>query len=288
MATPPWLNTKEYPFGSHYFQIPAGKMHYIDEGSGKPIVFIHGNPSWSFQFRNVIRKISQKYRCIAPDLIGFGLSDKPETWTYLPRDHAENLGRLLDSLELSEITLVVGDWGGPIGLSYAISHPDKVTNIVITNTWMWAVDQDLHFILFSIFVGGSIGKWLIKWRNFFAQDIVGHAFGDKNKLTAEIHNHYLKPLEKQEERIGTWVFPREIIGSTEWLRSLWNNVDRLKPEKVLIAWGMKDIAFREKEMNKWALLFPNARVEQYPDAGHFISEEKPDELAREIEELIGT
>ncbi|PWR72875.1 alpha/beta fold hydrolase [Methanospirillum lacunae] len=287
MATPSWLNIDEYPFGSHSFQVPAGQMHYLDEGRGKSIVFVHGNPSWSFQFRNVIRQLSQKYRCIAPDFIGFGLSDKPGLWTYLPRDHAENLNLLLESLDLSDITLVVGDWGGPIGLSYAINHPEKVTNIVITNTWMWPVDQDLHFILFSSFVGGRIGKWLIKWRNFFAQDIVRHAFGDKRRLTKEIHRHYLKPFEKKGDRTGTWVFPREIIGSTEWLRSLWNNVKRLKSKKVLIVWGMKDIAFREKELNTWSLTFPNARIVRYQDAGHFIAEEKPEEFAREIEELIG-
>lgn len=286
MVTPPWMNTTEYPFGSHWLSVPAGAMHYVDEGSGKPIVFVHGNPSWSFQFRHVIKRLSNTYRCIAPDLIGFGLSEKPESWTYLPSDHADNLERLLESLDLTDVTLVVGDWGGPIRLSYAIKHPEKVTNLVITNTWMWPVNRDLHFILFSAFVGGPIGKWLIQWRNFFARDIVRQAFGDTTKLTEEIHRHYLKPLEKPKERTGTWVFPREIIGSTKWLSSLWDEVDQLKGKNVLIAWGMKDMAFKEPELDRWAQTFPDARIVKYEDAGHFVAEENPDELAREIEELI--
>lgn len=287
MVTPPWLNTTEYPFGSHWLSVPAGAMYYVDEGSGKPIVFVHGNPSWSFQFRNVIKQLSNTYRCIAPDLIGFGLSDKPESWTYLPSDHADNLERLLEGLDLTDITLVVGDWGGPIGLSYAIKHPEKVTNLVITNTWMWPVDQDMHFVLFSALVGGRIGRWLIRWRNFFARDIVRQAFGDATKLTEEIHRHYLKPLELPEERAGTWVFPREIIGSTKWLSSLWNQVDQIKGKKALIVWGMKDMAFKEPELDRWAQTFPDARIVRYEDAGHFVAEEQPDELAREIEGLIG-
>ena len=286
MALPAWLDTAEYPFRQNYFRVPAGRMQYVDEGSGDPIVFVHGNPAWSFEFRNLIKAFAPSHRCIAPDLIGFGLSDKPYDWSYLPIEHARNLDLLLESLALENITLVVGDWGGPVGLSYALAHTEKIRNIVITNTWLWPVDDDWYYQVFSRFMGGPVGRWLIRHRNFFAKRIVPSAFGDKRKLNEKIHHHYLMPLAVPEERKGCWVFPGEIIGSTDWLRSLWEQHSLLSDKKILIAWGMKDIAFRKKEMDRWAGAYPSARVVRFEQAGHFVPEECPEKLAREMRELM--
>ncbi|WP_407354834.1 alpha/beta fold hydrolase [Methanolobus sp. WCC5] len=279
---PLWLDTTEYPFRSHFFRTSVGDMHYVDEGEGDPVVFIHGNPSWSFEFRGLIKELSKTHRCIAPDHIGFGLSDKPGHFSYLPVDHAANLDAFLESLDLENITLLFGDWGGPIGLSYALSHPEKVKNIVITNTWMWSVRSDWYYQAFSNFVGGPIGRYLIKKHNFFANNVVRSVFGDKNKLTPNIHKHYLMPLDDPEKRKGSWVFPGQIIGSSDWLQSMWDKRDVLKDKNILIAWGMKDIAFRKKEMDRWAGAFPDAKVIRFRNAGHFISEEEPGELISAI------
>jgi haloalkane dehalogenase len=288
MTTPPWLDRQEYPFSSHYFQTPAGAMHYVDEGTGEPIVFVHGNPAWSFEFRNLIKEFSKKNRCIAPDLIGFGLSDKPAGWSYLPKEQAKNLDLFLESFDLNSITLVVGDWGGPIGLSYALSHPEKIKNIIITNTWLWSVRSDWYYQAFSRFVGGPIGRWLIRNHNFFAGTIVRALFADKSRLTPKIHAHYLMPLTKPDERKGSWVFPAEIIGSSDWLQSLWDNHDLLRSKKILIAWGMKDIGFRENELKTWMQAFPGAKVVRFEDAGHFVVEEKPAEVISEMKNLLGS
>jgi len=285
IANPEWLNIKEYPFKSHFFKTSAGNMHYVDEGKGEPIIFIHGNPAWSFEFRNLIKELSKTHRCIAPDHIGFGLSDKPADWSYLPEEHAKNLEQFLNSLDLRNITLFVGDWGGPIGLSYALNHPDKIKNIVITNTWLWSVKSDWYYQAFSKFTGGPIGRWLIRRYNFFAGNIVKSVFGDKSKLTPEIHKHFLKPLDNPKERKGCWVFPKQIIGSSDWLQLLWNKHDILKNKHILIAWGMKDIAFRKKELNKWIQAFPNAKVIRFEDSGHFVAEEKSNELIAEIKDF---
>lgn len=215
-----WLNVNEYPFKSHYFRTPVGNMHYVDEGTGSPIVFVHGNPAWSFEFRNMIKRLSSNYRCIAPDHLGFGLSEKPADWSYLPKDHARNFELFIESLNLDKITLVVGEWGGPIGLSYAIAHPEKIRSIVITNTWMWPVNRDWHFIAFSSFMGGTVGRILIRKYNFFAKTILKSAFGTPSRLTSDIHKHYLMPLDIPSERKGCWIFPKQIIGSTEWLQEL--------------------------------------------------------------------
>jgi len=261
-------------------------MHYVDEGAGDPIVFVHGNPAWSFEFRNLIRAFSGTNRCIAPDLLGFGLSDKPKDWSYLPEDHAKNLELFLEAFPLTNISLVVGDWGGPIGLSYALNHPETIRNIVITNTWLWSVKSDWYYRAFSAFVGGPVGRWLIKDRNFFAATIVPAVFGDKRRLTKEIHAHYLMPLSQPDERKGSWVFPGRIIGSSPWLQSLWERRDLLQDKKILIAWGMKDIAFRKKELDTWVHAFPRARVIRFEDAGHFVPEEKPEELILAIRDLM--
>lgn len=285
MSDRDWIDRKEYPFSSNYFQTELGRMHYIDEGSGEPIVFIHGNPSWSFQFRNVIKELSGTYRCIAPDMIGFGLSDKPHDWSYLPKEQAKLIDEFLQSLDLKSITMVVGDWGGPIGLSYAVHHPERMKNLVITNTWMWSVKDDWYYQAFSKIVGGSIGKFLIDKRNFFAKDIVKMASGIKP--SKEVHMHYLKPLEKKKERKGSWIFPKNVVDSWEWLSELWEKRDRLKRNRVALVWGMKDIAFREKQLKKWITLFPDAEVHRFKDAGHFIAEERPDRLSGIIIELMG-
>ncbi len=283
---PTWIDREAYPFSPRQFKLPMGTMSYVDEGEGKPLVMVHGNPSWSFEFRALIKHFSRTHRCIAPDQIGFGLSDKPPDWDYLPRHHAENLEKLLDALDLENITMLVGDWGGPIGLSYAIRHPKTVRKILITNTWMWSTKEDWYYRLFSGFVGGPIGRWLIHRYNLFARTILKATFGDKRKLTPEIHRHFTRPLSRPEERKGSWVFPRQITASSDWLADLWALRNRLRGTVKLIAWGMQDIAFREKELNQWVRAFPSARVVRYADAGHFLAEEKSDELIEELTRVL--
>ena len=284
--TPNWINTQEYPFSPKAFSLPAGTMRYVDEGAGEPLVLVHGNPSWSFEFRDLIKRFSETHRCIAPDHIGFGLSDKPTNWDYLPNGHAENLESLLEALDLQNITLFVGDWGGPIGLSYAINHPERIKSILITNTWMWSAKNDWYYRGFSGFFGGSIGRWLIRKYNFFAVTLLKFLYGDKSKLTPEIHRHYLEPLANPEQRKGNWVFPGQIIAASNWLAGLWSQREALEDKIKLIAWGMKDIAFREKELNYWTEHFPGVRVIRYPSAGHFLAEEKPGELVRELDAIF--
>lgn len=285
VTRPGWLDEKEYPFKSHFFSTPYGDMHYVDEGTGDPIVFVAGNPSWSFEARNVIKALSGRYRCIAVDHLGFGFSDKPLDYSYLPQDHAKNLEALLESLKLERITFVVGDWGGPIGLSYAIRHPEKVKSVVITNTFLWSVRNDLYYRAFSGFMGGPVGRWLIRRQNYFAQNIMYMAYGDKSKLTTHIHKHYLEQFPNPEERKGNWVFPAQIIGASDWLESLWNQRHVLNEKIAVIIWGGKDIAFREKELKTWTSAFPKAKVMRFPNSGHYIPEENPTELAEAIQNI---
>jgi len=282
MGAVDWVDRAEYPFASHHFQVPAGKLHYVDEGNGQPVVMVHGNPTWSYLYRDLIKRLRGEYRCVAADHLGFGLSDKPRDWSYLPEYHATNLEALIAALDLKDITLMVQDWGGPIGLSYAVAHPENVARIVIMNTWAWPVDRDPYYIGFSGLVGGPVGRTLIRRRNFFADTIMRRAFGDKSKLTPAAHEQYLRPLAAPEDRTGCLVFPKRIIGSTPWLGRIWDGMPALRSKPVLIVWGMKDIAFREKELKRWEGTFPAARSVHLSTVGHYVQEEAPDALAEAV------
>jgi haloalkane dehalogenase len=279
---PAWLDANEYPFTPHWFDAPDGRIHYLDQGSGRPVVMLHGNPTWSFQYRNVVKALGGSRRAVAPDQLGFGLSDKPTSYSYLPVDQARQFAAFMDALDLHDVTLVVGDWGGPVALSWALDHPDRVASLVITNTWMWSVRDDWYYQAFSRFMGGPVGRRLIERRNFFAGSFLKRAYGVKSRLTPEIHAQYLSALPTPADRRGSAVFPREIIGSSDWLVGLWDRREAIAEVPATLAWGMKDIAFREKELNRWRSLFPDAKVVRYPECGHFVAEERPDDLAQEI------
>jgi haloalkane dehalogenase len=283
--TPAWLDRIAYPFEARFFQAPAGAMHYVDEGQGRPVVFVHGNPSWSFEFRKVIARLKETRRCVAVDHLGFGLSDKPQGFSYLPEDQAKNFAAFMAQLDLHDVTLVVSDWGGPVGLSWALAHPERVRSVVITNTWLWSVRSDWYYQGFSGFMGGPLGRYLIRRHNFFASTVVPLCFGDRSLLTPALHQQFLSPLGSPEERLGCSIFPKEIIASSDWLEGLWAQREVLKHKRLLLAWGMKDIAFREKELDRWRAAYPQAKTVRYEGCGHWVAEERPAELADEVTRL---
>jgi haloalkane dehalogenase len=279
---PSWLDRVEYPFESHFFNLQMGRMHYVDEGKGDPIVMVHGNPGWSFEFRDIIKSLSKTQRCIAIDQIGFGLSDKPYEWDYLPKSHAANLEKLLDSLKLDKITLIVNDWGGPIGLNYALKHPEKIKKIILLNTWLWSVKGDPHFEKFSGMMGGRVGRFFIKYFNLFGKMVVKKAVANKSNFSMKIHKHYYKHMETPKQRKGSYVFPKQIIGSSEWLNELWSKREVLKNIPTTIIWGMKDIAFKEKELLKWISNLNEPKVIKLENVGHYPQEESPQVLIEEL------
>ena len=180
----------------HEFEVDAGTLRYLDTGPGPTatVVFVHGNPASSVEFGPAIELLSSTHRCIAVDHLGFGDSTKPVDWDYLPKSHAANLALLLDHLDLRNVTLVAGDWGGPIGLSWAIDNPDRVTALVITNTWLWPVNRSLYYQGFSKAMGGPLGRHLIRNHNLFATQVVKRAWGTRTPLTAEIHSLFTLSL----------------------------------------------------------------------------------------------
>lgn len=264
--------------------VPAGSMAYLDTGADgdRTVVFVHGNPSSSAEFLPAIADLRSTHRCIAMDHIGFGDSDKPTEWNYLPSQHAENLAALLDHLDVRNVTLVVGDWGGPIGLSWALANPDRVSRVVITNTWMWPVNRSLYYQGFSQAMGGFAGRYMIRNHNLFAKRVVKSAWGTRTPLTPEVHRQFTDVHPVKAQRKGMWVFPAEIVGSTTWLASLWEQREALRRYDLRLLWGMKDVAFRPDVLDRWVAEFPEARVDRLDDVGHFVALEATPELVRAI------
>src|SRR4051794_18099483 len=169
MERPGWVDSELYPFADHW----SGGLHYVDEGDGPPLLMLHGNPTWSFTWRDVIAGLRDRYRCIAPDLPGFGLSQAPGSgYGFTLSEHAEEIERLVVELDLHDATLLCQDWGGPIGFAVAGRQPECFTRFVIGNTWAWPMSDSRGARIFSFALGNPLGRWLIEHRNLFVERIL--------------------------------------------------------------------------------------------------------------------
>lgn len=282
-----WVDRAAYPFAEHYLDVDGGRMHYVDEGEGEPILFVHGTPVWSFVYRHLIAALSREHRCIAPDHIGFGLSEKPAGWAYSVEAHARNLAALVERLGLRDITLVVHDLGGPIGLSFAEARPDLVRRLVISNTLLWPMQGEFAGPPIARLFGGPIGRFLYLRLNASARNLIPIVYGDRAKLTPAIHRQYIAPFPRPDDRHGMFAFARLIASGATALAPLWERRAAILDKPALLIWGMKDPAFPPKFLARWRELLPQAAVLELPESGHFVQEEAPAELVGAIRRFIG-
>jgi len=260
-------------------------MHYVDEGDGIPVLMLHGNPTWSYLYRNVIKRLQDRCRRIAVDYPGFGYSQHPPNYGYTPEEHAEWIRALLDELKLSNLVLVMQDWGGPIGLSLALDNPDQISGLVLCNTWCWK--PDIRFLIFSYLVGGSPGRFLHRRYNTFARYILPTAISQRDKLTPQLRRAYTDPFPTPDSRTGTGVFPRAIRTSSDWLETLRKSLEDLEDKPVEMVWGMKDPAFgKESYIKRWKEHFPRAHVTRLDDASHYLQEDRPDAVAEGVKRVL--
>ena len=282
-----WLNTNEYPFKHHYFKVNDTTMHYVDEGEGAVLLFVHGTPSWSFEFRNVIKFLSKKYRCIAIDHIGFGLSEKPAKYDYTVQNHTASLLKLVTHLQLNQFTMLVHDFGGIIGLAAAEQIPEKIKGLVILNTWCRSIQDEPEYKKMKMILGSPLMPLLYRYLNFSAKYILPAAFGERSRLTPEIHQHFLRPFSKASERKGTIAFAKSLLRDQDYYASVGKKLTILKDKPVLIIWGMKDEFITEKHLLWVQEQFPGSKVVRYDDAGHFVLEEKSVVAGPVIAEFMG-
>jgi pimeloyl-ACP methyl ester carboxylesterase len=282
---PAWVDRAEYPFTTRAVPLPAGRMHYVDEGQGETLLFVHGTPTWSFLWRHLIKALAPRYRCVAVDHIGFGLSDKPATWGYRPIDHAQNLDMLIDRLKLRDVTLVVHDFGGPIGLSHAIERPDNVKRLVLVNTWMWSLAQDASARRLSRFVSGPIGRFLYRRLNVSPRILLPGS--TRRRLSRVARRQYLAPFPTAESRDAPWILGTELLGSSGFFERLWERRDRLVGKPTLLLWGLEDSAYGPDALARWqGLLGGSARVVGWQDVGHLPTEEVPEACVAELEAFL--
>ncbi|MBK8998594.1 MAG: alpha/beta fold hydrolase [Myxococcales bacterium] len=274
---PEWLTRELFPFESRFTEIAGHTIHYVDEGSGLTLLMLHGNPTWSFVYRHMIRLLRDRFRCVAVDYPGFGLSVASEGYDYLPESHMAVVERFVEHLGLTEFTPVVQDWGGPIGLGIAGRHSERVRALVILNTWAWPVADDPHFVRFSGLMGGAIGGFAIRTFNAFVNVMIPMGT-PRRKLSAEAMQAYRRPMSTRHRREATHIFPKAIVGSTPFLAAVEAGLVGLAHKPVLLCWGDKDIAFREKERARFARTFPRSKTVALPGAGHYVQEESPAEI----------
>lgn len=269
-----------FPFESRFFESTVGAVHYVDEGSGQPILMLHGNPTWSFLYRNVISGLRRGFRCIAPDYPGFGLSQRPTGYGYTPAEHARVVAELVEELDLRDLIVIGHDWGGSIGLSVATDAPERVAGLVLGNTWFWAPDRVMRS--FSRAMSSAPMQRAILERNFFVNRLIPAA--TTRSLTDEEMAHYRGVQPTAEARVGVAELPRQIVAAGDWLDTLESRVpQRLGDRPVLITWGMRDRAFRAKTMvPRIRAAFADTRLVELPRASHFFQEDAPNEVVRAI------
>jgi len=271
----------EYPFTGKYLDLDGLKYHYLDEGSGPPVIMVHGNPSWSFYYRNLVKALSSEHRCIVPDHIGCGFSDKPgdDRYDYTLSSRVADLERLIDSLNLQEkITLVVHDWGGMIGMNWAVRHPERIAKLVILNTAAFSLPQAKPFPLALRLCRDSfIGTLLIRGFNAFAAGAA--AVGCRiNPMPPELRRLYCLPYDSWQNRIATLRFVQDIPLQSgdrcyDLVCSTAAGLEQFRQLPMLILWGERDFVFDGHFLAEWRARFPAATVHSWQDGGHYILED---------------
>ena len=280
-ARPNWVPRTLFPYESRFMDIHGHSIHYIDEGSGPVLLLLHGNPTWSFLYRDIVRDLKGSFRCIAMDYPGFGLSQAAEGYDFLPASHARVVDAFVESLGIDRFSLMVQDWGGPIGLWVAGHRTSQVERLIIGNTWAWPIDGDQHFERFSKLMGGTIGRFMICHFNAFVNLMIPMNV-KRRHLSSETMAAYRSPFPTEDSRMPTWIFPREIVNSGDFLTEVESGLERLASKPALIVWGDKDIAFRAHERERFELAFPTHRTLILEGAGHYIQEAAPEEIADAI------
>ncbi len=274
-----WLNKTEYPFQSYYLDIDSHKLHYIDEGKGETLLFVHGTPSWCFDYRNVIKALRPNFRCVAFDHIGFGLSDKPEHYDYSTQNHSKTLSRLVKEKQLENITLVVHDFGGPIGLNFAIQHPEKIKRLIILNSWLWSSASDPEFIKLSRVLKSPLLPFLYRYLNFSPKFILPKSFGD-HKLGRNLLKQYTNPFGHRTQRNGALAFAKSLLNDQDWFENLWSKKESICNKPTLFVWGMKDPVIKPSYLEKFQSEFTNSKSIRLESCGHFPQEEQSTEVAK--------
>ncbi len=276
------INKDLFPFQNNFLRLDDGtKVHYIDEGEGPVLLMLHGNPTWSFLYRKMITALKSDFRCIAPDLPGFGLSEQTYSFDFFAESHSKVLEEFILKLNIERYILIAQDWGGPLGLYVAEKYPDKIIGAVLGNTWAWALKGQYRYEGFSWLMGGPIGRWMAKsfngvWKVFMKK-------GFYKKPSREALAMYKAPFTEKNNRIQTAIFPRQLIKAYDFEKTVEKNLNKISSIPVLFTWGVKDFAFKVDQLERFKKHFPNHQIHLL-EAGHFWQDEQGDFVSELITE----
>jgi pimeloyl-ACP methyl ester carboxylesterase len=281
-----------YPFASHWLDVDGAKLHYLDEGDGDPrqhtLLFVHGNPTWSFHWRRFILALRNGYRCVAPDHLGCGLSDLQPRPLRLA-DHIDNVMRLIDSLDIERVTLVAQDWGGAIGLGALLKRRARFERIVLFNTGAfrpWFIPWRIRVCRTPV-----VGTLALRGANAFSRAALTMTLGRKRQLEPDVAAGYLAPYDSWTRRAAVEQFVRDIPLSPRhptWhtLGAIEDQLASLADLPALLVWGECDWCFTTECLDRFAAVWPQAEVRRLPDIGHWVVEDAPDEAGQYVEEFL--
>ena len=274
-----------YPFQSRFLDCDGLQYHYVDEGAGDPLVMVHGNPTWSFFFRQVIEALSGDFRCIAPDHMGCGLSDKPDESRYDFQLHSrvEDFTALMDHLALDRVTLMVHDWGGMIAMAWAVANVERVSRIIVTNTagFFPPGGKGIPWRLWAVRNLSAVARPAVLHGNLFARGAIHMA--PRKKLSPAVAKGLLAPYNCPRHRLATLRFVQDIpLAPGDPGYEIVDRTDRhlnaLACIPMLILWGRHDFVFDVDYFNEWRRRFPDAEHHLFDDAGHYLLEDVPDRI----------
>jgi haloalkane dehalogenase len=286
-ATPTWQNL--YPFPSREIRIDGLRYHYLDEGQGEPLLLVHGNPTWSFYWRELVLALRGRFRLIVPDHIGCGLSDKPGRYEYRLARHVDNLRRLVEALQLEQITLLAHDWGGAIGLGAAAAEPDRFSRFVLFNTAAFR-SRDMPWRI-RVCRTPLLGKLAVQGLNAFARAATWMAVEKHERMTPEVRAGLLAPYDSWSHRIATHQFVLDIPLSPEHpsyakLLEIEQALPQLAQRPTMFVWGMRDWCFTPAFLDRFLEFFPEAETHRLADAGHYVIEDAYERIVPLVEQFI--
>ncbi len=283
-----------YPFQSRFMDMGGLNYHYIDEGRGEPVIMVHGNPTWSFYYRRLIQSLSGRYRAIAPDHIGCGLSDKPPPaiYDYTLQRRIEDLDQFIGSLTGGQqLTLIVHDWGGMIGMAYALRNPARISRLIVLNTaaFLPPNGKKIPLRLHLVRNAGPLATIAVQGFNLFAFCALHMA--SHRGLCREVKNGLIAPYNCWKNRIATLKFVQDIPlmekdSSYHLVKQADQRLHLLARIPMLVCWGERDFVFDTDYLAEWRRRFPDAEVHRFPEAGHYVLEDVPDQIISLITDFL--
>jgi cis-3-alkyl-4-acyloxetan-2-one decarboxylase len=281
-----------FPFAPHYYSHHGSEMHYVDEGSGEPIVMVHGDPTWGYLYRNFIPSLAQHYRCVVPDQIGMGKSAIPQDRSqYRLEQHRANLESLLLHLDVHDITLVLHDWGGPVGLGFATRHPERIKRLVLMNTWAFAPWPAGPLPRMLEIIRSARGEAFVLQKNGYLEPALTGTTFHRELLTQIIMEAYRAPFPTPESRLAMLCWSRDIpvqesdVSYAE-MKRIERGLTQFSETPVLLVWGMQDPVLPAAVLRHWQQLYPHATTHELEDASHFLQEDAPERIVQQIEAFL--